>query len=160
MSRSPLIQFRAVPPMDGQIASRDRRGDGPNRVAQRDLTRYYNLIALELRTVAAQLTLGEAALIVDAVRGMFVTDQLIEVRHLDAELADAIAYEDLATKWGVDGDTLLDTVRGWTAGQRLAVVDAAERYWAAANAKPEAELETLLAEVGLLVSPRAKASDG
>lgn len=42
--------------------------------------------------------------------------------------------------------------------QRLAVVDAVERYWAAANAKPEAERETLLAEVGLLVSPRA--SDG
>lgn len=147
---SPHIAFRAIPPMDAALQSRTRHEDarGLSEVARRDLIRYHALMATELARVAAQLTPGEAALIVDALRGTLFDDQLIEVRHLDHGIEDAITLDGLDTKWEVDGPKLLKVIGGWTIGQRMAVCDAAERFWVTAGSHQEHEVA--LRAVGLL----------
>jgi hypothetical protein len=50
---------------------------------------------------------------------------------LGEEIEDALALDGLAAKWDVDGPRLVATILGWSLVQRLAVVDAVERFWAA-----------------------------
>lgn len=96
---------------------------------RRDLARYHAFLAAELRPIAAALTLRQALLIVDAVNGLDSADQLVEARHLAAEIAKLITMGS-SEVWLTEGRTLLGMIRGWTSGQRLAVIDAAERFWA------------------------------
>lgn len=145
---SPNIAFRAINGLTGELADRTRGDDPPARhlseTARRDLTRYYAAIAADLATV--RLTPGEAAFLCALLNGTFVDDQLVTVRHLAHEILDS-EEDGLPGQWGVDAGQLAETVSGWTIGQRLAVVDAAERFW---RAQPSADHEAVLCDVGLL----------
>jgi hypothetical protein len=127
---SPNIVFRAVGGLGADLSARTRDDDPPARMlsetARRDLTRHYALLAAELTGVT--LGLGEALFLCDMLNGTLVDDQLLLVRHLHHEVEDA-EPDGLAGKWGVDGESLAKKVQGWTVGQRLAVVDAVERFW-------------------------------
>lgn len=118
-------------------------------VLARDLSRYYALLHAELDTAAGDLSAEEALLICDAMRGTYLSDQLVEARHLDDDLRDSIALESLAGKWSVDEARLLRTVTGWSVGQRLAVLDAVERFWLG----PDGDQMAALHVVGLLPRP-------
>lgn len=121
------IQFRPGP-LAGSLAARtDVQDNGhASKVAARDLSRYYDLLALTLP--AAGLSVGEAALIVDALNGMIV--DLSAAQMLAAEIEDSLA-DGLAEKWGVDGPALVARAVAWPLALRLAICDAVERFWAA-----------------------------
>ena len=102
-------------------------GESPAAVVRRDLGRYYDALALGLANVA--LSPGEAGLIVDALNGTRI--ELTTAQMLGEEIEDAMKLDGLAAKWDVDGPRLVATILGWSLIQRLAVVDAVERFWAA-----------------------------
>ena len=127
--RSPLVAFRAVPPLHGHLAGRCT-GDEPApadlvEATRRSLTRYFTLLDRELASV--DLDRDEALFLADMLRATSIDDELLTVRHLDHEIEDA-KPDGLAGKWGVDDNKLAEKVRGWTLAQKLAVVDAVERF--------------------------------
>jgi len=147
---SPNIVFRAVGGLGAALAARTR-GDSPparelSETARRDITRYYAALAADLAPV--RLDAAEGMFLCDMLNAAHVDNQLLLVRHLAHEVEDSLA-DGLAEKWGVDGAALVKTVAGWTTGQRLAVVDAVERFWRAA---PHADHEAALRTAGLLAT--------
>lgn len=118
-----MVSFRAGP-LDGLIEARMRGDLKAGAVAQRDLTRYYDALALALSQV--QLTINEAMLIIDALNGSFIDLNLAQLLHYEIE--DSFG-DGLAEKWQIDGPALLGKVRDWSLLQRIAVVDAVERWW-------------------------------
>lgn len=118
-----LVTFRAGP-LDGAIEQRQRGDLKPGAVAQRDLGRYYDALALALAQV--HLTREQAMLLVDALNGTFIDLNAAQMLHY--EIADALG-DGLAEKWRTNGPALVETVRGWSLLQRLAVLDAIERWW-------------------------------
>jgi len=137
------IQFRPGPLGAALAARADDATRSISQVAQRDLGRYYDLLALALGAVV--LSEGEAALIVDGLNGSYV--ELMTAQLLAAEIADSLD-DGLADKWDVDGPALVAKVAGWSLASRLAVCDAVERFW-----RDGYQVETMadrLAAVGLL----------
>lgn len=119
------VQFRPGP-LAAALAARADVDDNAHisQVAQRDLGRYYDLVALALASV--ELGQSEASLIVDALNGTLIDVQTAQL--LAYEIADSLE-DGLAKKWGVDGAALVAKVGAWSLAQRLAVCDAAERFW-------------------------------
>lgn len=137
------IRFRAGP-MEPAILARCRDEDEANELVRRDQDRYYALLARELRGVA--LTEGEAGLLCDIGNGTLWEPASIPL--LWAEVADALAASpELAAKWGVGGDSLVERLRRLTVGQCYAVADAVERYWRLPHAD---DLLAQLRAVGLV----------
>lgn len=137
---SPNIVFRAVGQLADRIGERARDSEPTPRVlsetARRDLTRHYAAMVADLEAVT--LDTGEASLLCDMLNAAHVDDDGLLVRHLHHEVADAV--DELAGKWAVDGPALVAKVKGWTPGQRLAVIDAVERWWAGDHTDREAAL--------------------
>jgi hypothetical protein len=102
----------------------DARGPR-STVINRDLDRLYALYRRALAQV--RLTTKETMLIADALNGILM--DVTSVPLLWAQVQDAIALEHLDEKWQVDGQALVDKLRGLNEIQALAVVDAAERFW-------------------------------
>lgn len=119
----PTVRFRA----GALLPSLQERAEGSaiSHVAQRDLQRYYSLLALALAQVS--LSEGEAGLIIDALNGTWIDPTTAQL--LPHEVEDALG-DGLAEKWGVDGQSLVERLRRMSLTQRLAICDAAERYWA------------------------------
>lgn len=142
---APLITFRASSTLDEALTARTGR-TSTSLTAQRELERYYTLLADELRTV--MLTEPEAKLVVDANNGVLWEPHTM--RLLWAGTEDAITGDGLDRKWDVDGPALVAKLRALTPGQTVAVVDAVERYWAAVSGGADVPTETLLRRVGLV----------
>ncbi|MGV9304227.1 hypothetical protein ACWDLG_12710 [Nonomuraea sp. NPDC003727] len=102
-------------------------------------------------TALPPLTLRQALLIVDAVNGLDSTDRLARTRLLAREVAAVIALG-APEIWAADGRALLRMIEAWTTCRRLAVMDAAERFWACS----EGGYEEGLRAVGLLPEPRVR----
>ena len=117
-----------------------------SEVAQRDLARYYALLERELTRI--RLSEPEASLIVDAYNGTFWEPHTAPL--LWADIDDAIRYDGLDQKWGVDGADLVARLRALAPFALLALVDAAERYWVAAGAGDQRSNADLLRAVGLV----------
>ncbi|MFI7108131.1 TetR family transcriptional regulator [Nonomuraea sp. NPDC050227] len=96
-------------------------------------------------TAIPSLTLRQALLVVDAVNGMHSTDRLADTRLLAQEVEAVIALG-AAAVWAEEGRALLDMIKAWTTRERLAVIAAAERFWACS----EGGYEEGLRAVGLL----------
>lgn len=105
----------------------DARGDNRSEVIRRDLERLYTLYKHALREV--ELTAGEACLICDVLNGVLM--DATSASMLWAEVEDGIRMDDLDQKWGVDGPALVEKLRSLDRLTCLALVDAAERFWAA-----------------------------
>jgi hypothetical protein len=141
--RSPLVAFRAVPPLHGHLAARCT-SDEPApadlvEATRRSLARYFTLLDRELASV--DLERDEALFLAGMLNGTHVDEELLTVRHLDHEIEDADPWND------VDAGKLAAKVRGWTLAQKLAVVDAVERYWQISNISDH---DQALRQVGLL----------
>ncbi|MDI6872116.1 MAG: hypothetical protein QME79_12385 [Bacillota bacterium] len=117
------------------------RGGSRSEVVSRDLMRLYDLYRHELAEV--NLTASEAGLIVDVLNGTLITDAG-QARLLWAEVEDGIKLDHLDEKWHVDGPALVEKLRGLRLSQALAIVDAAERFWAAVAAGKEPKVEDYL----------------
>lgn len=117
--------------LEARIAGRMRPGvaESMGLVAKRDLARLYDLVELELS--AFELSADEACLICDALQGVITVDS--RWRSIWAEIDDGIRARGLAPKWNVPesaAQALVQRVRDASPGVRLAICDAAERFWA------------------------------
>ena len=121
------IQFRPGPRAEHLAARGASDNASASQLVDRDLDRYYQLLALALAQV--RLSEGEAGLLIDALNGTFIDLQAAQALHY--EIADALG-DGLAEKWGVDGPALVATIRGWSLLVRVAVCDAADRFWSGA----------------------------
>ena len=103
----------------------EERGEARSTIITRDLERLYTLYRRALRHV--DLSVDEACLITDALNGSLMTADTAHL--LWASVEDAIKYEGLQKKWGVDGKALVEKIRGLTEFECMAVIDAAEKFW-------------------------------
>ncbi len=104
----------------------ESRGKNASASLERIIDRYGEL----MRRSRPELTEAQWNLIYDAMNGtLHEPAQLIRgsVAH---GIGDAIALDGLADKWQVDGPALINLLASLTYAQEVAVVDAAERYWA------------------------------
>jgi hypothetical protein len=122
------VQFRPGL-LAAQLAARG--GDdnvAASQLAARDLSRYYDMLALALASV--ELSAGETGLLVDILNGTMISLETAQL--LASEVEDSLA-DGVEAKWDVDGQALIATIGAWSLGQRLAVCDAVERFWSQAN---------------------------
>jgi hypothetical protein len=155
MPLAPRVQFRAGDGLAEQLAARADRAVSLGLVAKRDLARYYALLERELTRI--RLSEPEASLIVDAYNGTFWEPHTAPL--LWADIDDAIRYDGLDQKWGVDGADLFARLRALAPFALLALVDAAERYWVAAGAGDQRSNADLLRAVGLVRSGLRRGED-
>jgi hypothetical protein len=124
------------------LRSAEPTGAAASATLRRIVARYLDLVEDELTGI--ELTEAEAALVCDALNGLWM-GEAAAVRLLWAEVADAIAHDALDAKWGVEGEALVSKLRRLTPGQRLALLDAVERFWQ----QPDRPAADVLREVGL-----------
>ena len=124
MPPTKAIQFRAGPLQD-YLDERATGDQNANTIAWRDLDRYY--VALYHALVSVDLSAGEAMLIIDSHNGTHIDINAAQMLHYQVE--DALSDSPLAAKWEIDGPALVAKLRGYNLLQRLAIVDAVERWW-------------------------------
>lgn len=147
-SRKPPVSFRDAT-LEPLLEERAPEPGGLGLIAKRDLTRYYDALRRELKTVAQLLTPSEALALCDISNGTLWDE--VSAALLWAEVADADQAQ--LDQWGVNRDTLVAKLRALTPAQSLAVVDALERWWLL----PEdvaSDQDRGLAAVGLQAPPR------
>ena len=104
------------------LAKRGQRAPTINR----DLERLYTLYQRALRRV--ELSIDEACLIVDALNGSLYDARTAGL--LPAGVRDAIRLDGLDQKWNVDGESLVQKLSELDELTCMAIIDAAERFWA------------------------------
>lgn len=109
---APLLE-RAEAPADKFIS----------QVAQRDLDRYYTMLALALNTVA--LSENEAMFLIDISNGTIY--DMVAAQALQWEIQDTLP--EYAAKWEIDGPAFLAKANSWSLLQKTAIMDALERFW-------------------------------
>lgn len=122
------VQFRVgLGPLADQLDARTRGDDARGATARTQLERYFDMLDLTLSDARRKLALteGEASFLVDVANGTFW--ELFSARMIWAEVLDA--PDSVAAEWGVDRDDLAARLRNLTTAERLAVVDAIERWW-------------------------------
>lgn len=159
---SPLIQFRAITPMDKDLEARteqlDRVSDAQkdrllSETARRDLERYYKALDYTLYTI--NLSYKEAMVIIDALNGYLMTPELPHL--LVHNVRDAIEMDGLDEKWGVDGKAFIVRLKQLSPMDCLALNDAVERWWNTTTYHTSEEDETheqRCIRVGLIRQPR------
>ncbi|MCB0132562.1 MAG: hypothetical protein KDD78_16990, partial [Caldilineaceae bacterium] len=85
----------------------------------------------------------ECGLILDATNGTMFSEPF-SISLIHAGIEDAIRYEKLGDKWGVDGPALVEKLAGLTYIQKLALVDAINVWWNGNNTKESPEWGALL----------------
>ena len=116
------VSVNLQPEILGALAERGQRAPTINR----DLERLYTLYERALRRI--DLSVEEACLIVDALNGSLYDAKT--ARLLPATIRDAIQLDGLDRKWDVDGEALVEKLSGLDDLTCMAIIDAAERFWA------------------------------
>ncbi len=143
-----LIQFRAPGQLWAEIEARvGATGASASETARRDLARYYELLRREREGL--ELSEAEASLICEALSGLSRLDE-IGPQLAWAEVADAIRLRRLDERWGVDGPRLIRRLQELSPGQRVALADAVERFWAASASGETRPTAERLRAVGLV----------
>lgn len=106
-----------------------------HQVAKRDLERYYNIMNRALKEIS--LTENEAMAIVDSLNGTMIDS--FSIGLIWANLEDAISLEGLDSKWGIDGQALVEKMKNASIGYLTALADAIERWWATPGELSNAE---------------------
>lgn len=125
MNRKPPVQLRPDTNLDAELTARskDELPAARNAIAARDLERYYALLTAS----APKFRQSEAMLIADALNGSL--NEVHSMRLLWASIQEAIEYDGLDQKWGVDGAALVARLRALSLAEIYAVTDAIERAW-------------------------------
>ena len=116
-------------PLERLINSRRRTADEEINVSgaiNTAVDRYLEILRRHMPT----LRLGEWCALFDNLNGVWFLDTWSPT-YTWANVAD---HEDLGDKWGIDQDALVQTLRSMSYAASVAVVDAAERFWASAAA--------------------------
>lgn len=101
------------------------RGQEVSTIIGRDLERLYTLYSRALRQV--NLTIKEASLLVDLLNGTL--SDANSAASLHWEVDDGIRLDGLDSKWGIDGAEFIKKIASLSEIQKLALIDAAERFW-------------------------------
>lgn len=109
------------------LTARERGRDegGRSEVIRRALLRYDEVCRRDL----PRLSVAEWKLCVDALNGCWLVDS--PASWAGHEISDAVSLNQSDAKWGVDWASLQPRLAALTYGQWVALVDTAERYWAA-----------------------------
>ena len=127
MTQSSVISYRAGEKLEVQIEERAGGIRNTHGTAREMAERY--AYCMEKALDGVDLTEKEAHLIVDSFNGtIFEPLDMVARYGLEAGLEDTsdVVY----TKWEVDRESLLDKIKSFSIPERLAVIDAIERYWA------------------------------
>lgn len=112
------------------LAARTRGGEGStgdrSAVVCRALDRYAEVV----RRSTPALSPAEWKLVVDSLNGVLHEPASL-ITAAAAGIADSIQLDGLAEKWEVDGPAFVKRLRALAYPQLVALVDVAERYWAA-----------------------------
>lgn len=106
----------------------DTRGEQRSTIINRDLDRYYEALKDTRRTLAQKFDANELGLILDNLNGTLM-GETYGVRLIYANVEDAITYDSIDRKWGVDGDALVAKLKALTFVENATLADAAERWW-------------------------------
>lgn len=123
-----------MPTLDGEAAK------------EIDQHRYYTLLEKERRRF--DLSVSEASLVVDALRGTVVCGPNYQ-EEICFTVEEACRFEELDEKWGVDPKPLLNKLAHMSPGGVMAILDAVERFWKKTN-RTDQGTTALLREVGLV----------
>ncbi len=104
------------------------RGEQRSTVIGRDLDRYYEALKDTRRQLVKKFSDEEIGLILDNLNGTLM-GETFGVRLIYANVEDAITYESIDAKWGVDGDALVEKLKALTFAENATLADAAERWW-------------------------------
>lgn len=97
------------------------------RIIDRDIARYYTLLAGARNTCCERFSATEILLVTDAVRGtLWLPDT---VCYLADDVEEGIEHDKLDEKWSVDGKALVAKLRELSFAQTMSFVDATERFW-------------------------------
>jgi len=96
-----------------------------HQIANRDLSRYYNILKYAIREV--ELSEKEAMAIIDSTNGTMLEN--VGIRMMYANIEDGIKFDGLAEKWEIDGEALVNKLKNASIGYLHALADAIERYW-------------------------------
>lgn len=99
-------------------------GNGVNNA----LNRYFAALAEARKKLITKFSANECGLMVDACCSTLF-DDASGVREFPYQIEDAIAFEYLDVKWGVDGRELVEKLNALNFIERAALVDAIERWW-------------------------------
>lgn len=124
------ITVRLTPPVFAELEARagDERGEGLPTVAQVAISRYIEICRRE----APDLAEPEWNLIRDSLNGVWLTEELggpSSVAFITAEIEDSIRLNKYDEKHGVDAKKLRAKMATWTYANKVAIVDAVERWW-------------------------------
>lgn len=121
-----MIGFHEGNFLDGKISERVDTDNGLSGglVAKRDLERYYHLLTGAL----PELSEAEAMAICDVCNGYVSGDNPKSPGLMWVSVDDAIRGDGLADKWGIATD-FGERLRAMPEIARIALVDAAERFW-------------------------------
>jgi len=105
-----------------------RGGEGGRSMAiNRALDRYFEILRVEQRRLTEWLSESEMGLILDVLNGSLFSEPF-SIQLVDHEIADAL-QEGYAEKWEIDGPQLVQKLIALTYAQKVALVDAVERWW-------------------------------
>lgn len=141
---SPHLNIRAARGLDAELAA---RGDNLSEIALRDLRRHYSLIESSLREI--RLSEAEWNFLRDILNSSVRDEQL--AHYLHAEVADAGAE---AAQWGIDVRDLSGRLRTMCEAQRLAIVDAVDRWWRAQSRPMPAPITDDNVQIDAITVPR------
>lgn len=102
------------------------RGEKRSTVLGECLERYFAALAESRRRLLTQITPAEMSLICDILNGSLQDAR--SARYLADEITDS-APDGMGEKWGVDINALAAEVAALSYVEKLALIDAAERYW-------------------------------
>ena len=105
----------------------ETRGDQLSTALASILERHFYALTLARRDLRQLLTETEISLILDTLNGTIF--EPFSVQYVDHEIVDAISLNHLDKKWSVDGPGLVDKLQEMDYIHKLALVDAAERWW-------------------------------
>jgi len=109
------------------LEERAGRGRSTSGVVNAVADRYLETV----RRYTPRLAVNEWLAIFDALNGVWAGDNAaMAVQSLPYGVSDFLTLEGAAEKWEVDGPELVEKLEALDWCQRLAVIDAAERFWA------------------------------
>ncbi|MFD6401186.1 hypothetical protein [Nocardia sp. NPDC060249] len=151
---SERIAFRAVPPLDTNLAQR-RHDDAValGTVAATQLDCWFAFLATQLSTV--RLSRGQALCLCDVLNSTLIDQTWMHTPgDLLADELDDAAEDGFGEKWDIDLPELMALARSWHPGQGYAVLDAVQRFW---NLDDRGDYDAALVAVGLVRPSRTPA---
>jgi hypothetical protein len=132
MMKAHRFSITMPPATLAQVAARqawpeDEQSTDRSSVIAKSLNRYFYALDSARRALRSRLSEGEQGLILDALNGTLFSEPF-SVGIIEHEIADALA-DGYAVKWSVDGPALVVKLKALSYCEKLAIVDAAERWW-------------------------------